>query len=225
MRLKGFDGEEVVLTLDPSKSPQDNAQALYQEATRKERAQDKLPSLLAGAESLVRRLEALAQGLKEGTTSPEAIARELPGEKRAPGLEGKQERRLPYRRYKSSGGLEIRVGRGSRDNDTLTFRHSHPEDVWLHARGRSGAHVILRWRKEGNPPQRDLAEAATLAALHSGSRTSGTVPVDWTRRKYVRKPRRAPPGTVLPDRVQTLFVVPDPELPDRLQEEFGVDEE
>ncbi|MDG2282983.1 MAG: hypothetical protein P8L45_07655, partial [Longimicrobiales bacterium] len=72
--------------------------------------------------------------------------------------------------------------------------------------------VILRWTGPGAPPARDLEEAAALAALHSKARTSGTVPVDWTLRKYVRKPRGSAPGSVVPDRVQTLFVSPDPEL-------------
>ena len=85
-------------------------------------------------------------------------------------------------------------------------------DVWLHARHSAGAHVILRWPGPGNPPARDLQEAATLAALHSKARTSGSVPVDWTLRKYVRKPRKAPPGRVSIDRAQTLFVEPDPAL-------------
>jgi predicted ribosome quality control (RQC) complex YloA/Tae2 family protein len=119
---------------------------------------------------------------------------------------------LPYRVFRSSGGLEIRVGRGARHNDELTFRHSAPGDVWLHARHVGGAHVILRWPGPGNPPARDLAEAATLAALHSKARTSGSVPVDWTLRKYVRKPRKAPPGRVAADRVATLFVRPEPAL-------------
>jgi predicted ribosome quality control (RQC) complex YloA/Tae2 family protein len=114
--------------------------------------------------------------------------------------------------FRSSGGLEIRVGRGARHNDELTFRHSSPGDVWLHARHVGGAHVILRWPGPGNPPARDLAEAATLAALHSKARTSGSVPVDWTLRKYVRKPRKSPPGRVAVERVETLFVRPEPSL-------------
>ena len=69
--------------------------------------------------------------------------------------------------------------------------------------------MILRWNGPGNPPARDLEEAAILAALHSKARTSGSAPVDWTLRKYVRKPRGAKPGSVLPDRVRTLFVEPD----------------
>ena len=79
--------------------------------------------------------------------------------------------------------------------------------------------MILRWRGADNPPARDLAEAAVLAALHSRARTSGTAPVDWTRRKHVRKPRKAPPGSVVPARVQTLFVEPDPALEERLRVE------
>jgi predicted ribosome quality control (RQC) complex YloA/Tae2 family protein len=78
--------------------------------------------------------------------------------------------------------------------------------------------VILRWPGPGGPPARDLEEAATLAALHSKARTSALVPVDWTLRKHVRKPRGAGPGTVVPARVRTLFVRPDPALADSLEE-------
>ncbi|HSG47283.1 MAG TPA: hypothetical protein VLA43_05620, partial [Longimicrobiales bacterium] len=63
---------------------------------------------------------------------------------------------------------------------------------------------------------RDLEEAAVLAALHSRARTSGSVAVDWTLRKYVRKPRGAPPGAVTPDRLKTVMVRPDAALMARL---------
>ncbi|MBM4373176.1 MAG: DUF814 domain-containing protein, partial [Deltaproteobacteria bacterium] len=105
---------------------------------------------------------------------------------------------------------------GARFNDELTFHHSAPGDVWLHARHAAGAHVVLRWGKQGNPPHRDLEEAAVLAALHSKARTSGLVPVDWTLRKHVRKPRGSPPGTVVPDRVRTVMARPDASLLEKL---------
>jgi predicted ribosome quality control (RQC) complex YloA/Tae2 family protein len=108
------------------------------------------------------------------------------------------------------------VGRGARHNDDLTFHHSAPNDVWLHARHSAGAHVVLRWPGPGNPPAKDLAEAGSLAALHSKARTSKSVPIDWTLRKYVRKPRGSAPGSVVPDRVKTIFVDPDPTLKDTL---------
>jgi predicted ribosome quality control (RQC) complex YloA/Tae2 family protein len=124
----------------------------------------------------------------------------------------------PYRLYRTSGGLEVRVGRNARANDDLTFRHSAPDDVWLHAQSVPGSHVILRWPDaEGAPPARDLEEAATIAAVHSRARSSGLVAVDWTRRKYVRKPRGAPPGSVTIQRVKTLFVEPVEEVAERLR--------
>ncbi|MGW8266372.1 MAG: NFACT RNA binding domain-containing protein [Longimicrobiales bacterium] len=217
--LEGFDGGEVRIALDPTMSPQENAQALYQEAARRERARARLPALLAEAEKGVLELERTKEELEKGILSPRDASARIPEKGSAPGPGRKQKSRIPFRRYFSSGGLEIRVGRSSRENDTLTFRHAHPQDIWLHARDRAGAHVVLRWRGEGNPPHRDLAEAAILAAVFSGARTSGTVPVDWTRRKYVRKPRKAPPGSVAVARARTLFVEPDPGLPARLKRE------
>ncbi|HEX5726329.1 MAG TPA: NFACT RNA binding domain-containing protein, partial [Longimicrobiaceae bacterium] len=127
--------------------------------------------------------------------------------------------RKPFRVYRTSGGLEVRVGRTSRDNDRLTFGHAAPGDVWLHARSVPGSHVVLRWSAEGSPPARDLEEAGVLAAWFSKARSSGTVAVDWTRRKHVRKPRGAPPGRVTVQHAKTLFVSPDPALEERLREE------
>jgi predicted ribosome quality control (RQC) complex YloA/Tae2 family protein len=217
-RVTGFHGEPVTIPLDPSKSPQENADDLYREAGRLERAREKLPPLLEEAGEKVQGLEELREDLRDGRLSPEEAESRLPGEAGRPGVPGRTEdARLPYLRFRSSGGLEIRVGRGSSENDALTFRHSRPDDVWLHAREAAGAHVVLRWDKPEAPPGRDLTEAAVLAALNSQARSAGVVPVDWTRRKYVRKPRGARPGTVLPRETRTVFVEPDPELPGRLR--------
>jgi len=215
--LRGFHGEEVTLSLDPSLSPHQNAEALYQEAARKERALKRLPPLLKRAKARMEKLSLLKERFLVGEISPEELRTHLPAaaRRRSGGVRG-ENLRLPYKRFRSSGGLEIRVGRGSGDNDALTFQHARPEDVWLHARDAAGAHVVLRWQEKEAPPAKDLTEAAVLAALHSRSRSAGVVPVDWTRKKYVRKGRKAPPGTVIPDRIRTLFVEPDPELPGRL---------
>jgi len=217
VRLEGFDGEMLDVTLDPSKSPQQNAADLYADAAKARRARERLPGLIDRARRAVEALETLLERALAGEASSEELRVALP-ERTAPrgAPEGDA---LPYRTFRSSGGLEIRVGRGARHNDDLTFHHSSPDDVWLHARHAAGAHVVLRWPGPGNPPGRDLAEAAALAALHSKARTSGRVPVDWTRRKYVRKPRHAPAGSVRIERARTLFVEPDPELLERLAPE------
>jgi predicted ribosome quality control (RQC) complex YloA/Tae2 family protein len=214
--LMGFDEKEVEISLDPSLSPQDNAQALYREASKAERARAGLPSLLSQVQEEVEKLKGLEEKLATGEMEPREVEALLPGKPSRVPPPGVRETRLPYRRYRSNGGLEIRVGRGGTDNDALTFKHARPDDVWLHVREASGAHVVLRWEGQGKPPAADLAEAAILAALSSKARGAKTVPVDWTRRKYVRKPRKAPAGAVIPERVETLFVEPDPELPERL---------
>jgi len=127
----------------------------------------------------------------------------------------------PYREYRSSGGLDIWVGRGSASNDELTFRIADAEDVWMHARDVAGAHVVLRWTRPDPPPPRDLAEAAAIAAWHSRSRGSTVAPVDWTRRKHVRKPRGGPPGLVLVDKVKTVNARPSAALERALRREDG----
>jgi len=217
--LPGFDGEEVTVTLDPALAPQENAARYYDRAGRAERARERLPALIRKSEKKESALAKLSDRVGAGTASEEEIRQALPErELRARTPEGESIPGLPYRVYRTSGGLEVRVGRGSGSNDDLTFRHSRPDDIWLHARDSAGAHVILRWEARGAPPARDLQEAAVLAAVNSKARTSGSVPVDWTPRKHVRKPRKSAPGSVVPDRVKTLFVEPDPTLPDRLRE-------
>ncbi|MBI4520003.1 MAG: DUF814 domain-containing protein [Gemmatimonadetes bacterium] len=220
--LEGFDGEPVSLRMDPRLTPTENAARLYDEAGRAERARERLPAVLTHTRDRVRRLEETLASPDAATVTPELLKELLPAELAGRRVStGDEEPALPYRRYRTSGGLEVRVGRSARANDVLTFHHSRPDDLWLHARHAAGAHVILRWNRPDNPPARDLLEAATLAALHSRARTSGMVPVDWTRRKYVRKPRGSPPGAVVPDRVRTLFVEPDAGVERRLRSGWG----
>ena len=213
--LRSFEGEDVEVELDPKLEPHDNAASYYDRAARSERAGERLPDMIDEASRDRDRLRALLDGAGTGDADAEEIRAALPPTA-SPDSGPDRGTPLPYRVFRSSGGLEIRVGRGAKHNDDLTFRHSAPDDVWMHARHAAGAHVVLRWSGEGSPPQRDLHEAGTLAALHSKARTSGSVPVDWTRRKYVRKPRGAAPGSVVPDRVSTIFVAPDERLLEKL---------
>ena len=215
--LTGFDGEPVEVELDPELQPQENAAAYYDRAARSERAAERIPRLMEEATERLERLIELRTRAEAGEADVDEIRAAVPT---APDQKSRRTSgpNLPYRTFRSSGGLEIRVGRGAKHNDDLTFHHSAPDDIWLHARHAAGAHVILRWQSDDNPPARDLAQAGVLAAVHSRARTSTSVPVDWTRRKYVRKPRGSAPGAVVPDRVQTLFVRPDEEIVEELAE-------
>jgi predicted ribosome quality control (RQC) complex YloA/Tae2 family protein len=219
--LPDFDGGEVEVALDPKLKPHENAERLYDEARRRARAEARLPELLATAEKELERWSGAVAALERGETPAwvEGALRRGEGKERKAAPQPGE--RMPYRLYRTSGGIEVRVGRSSKDNDRLTFGHAAHADVWLHARSVPGSHVVLRWTEEGSPPARDLEEAAVLAALYSKARTSGTVAVDWTRRKYVRKPRGAPPGRVTLIHAKTIFVAPDPAVEERLRVDAG----
>ncbi|MDQ4079307.1 MAG: NFACT RNA binding domain-containing protein [Gemmatimonadota bacterium] len=173
------------------------AERLYKEARKMERALEELPPRIAALEA--------------APTSSSSTKRRT-----APVVKA-DTKRLPYRSYRSSGGIEILVGRGARSNDELTYDIARPDDVWLHARDLTGAHVVMRWTQKGPPPSRDLHEAAALAAWHSRARGSTVVPVDWTRRRHVRRARGGPPGRAIVERAKTVMARPTPELERRLR--------
>ncbi|MBQ1391622.1 MAG: hypothetical protein IIY82_07715, partial [Firmicutes bacterium] len=82
-----------------------------------------------------------------------------------------------------------------------------PEEMWLHAKDMPGSHVIIR--KEGEIPQETLKEAALLAAWFSKGQRSSLVPIDYTLRKYVKKPSGALPGKVIYTHHKTAYMTPD----------------
>jgi predicted ribosome quality control (RQC) complex YloA/Tae2 family protein len=105
-------------------------------------------------------------------------------------------------------GSRILVGRSPVENAELTFRHARPSDVWLHAQGIPGAHVIVARDDRSAPPEEDLELAASLAAFYSRGKSAGSVPVDYTLRKHVRKQRSAPPGLVWYTHARTILAQP-----------------
>jgi hypothetical protein len=201
------DGSEAAVprTGDPHETPITLAERLYKEVRAMERGLERLPA----------RIAALEAGARLKTPSPRP---------RSPrGTASGGGKRLPYKSYRTSGGIEVLVGRGARANDELTYDIAKPDDVWMHARDVTGAHVVMRWSQEGAPPARDLHEAAALAAWYSRARGSVVVPVDWTRRRHVRRARGGPPGRALVERAQTVMARPTAELERRLR--TGRDEE
>jgi predicted ribosome quality control (RQC) complex YloA/Tae2 family protein len=115
------------------------------------------------------------------------------------------------RMFTGAEGETILVGKTGPANDRLTFKLAAPEDFWLHAHGRPGAHVVIR-NPDGRakPARGTLEQAAVLAAWFSSGREDSGVEVHWTRRKHVRRLRGAPPGTVTLKRFETVRVRPAP---------------
>ncbi len=123
----------------------------------------------------------------------------------------KQQRQLPASkpyRFRSADGIEIVVGRNSIQNDRLT-QAAAGNEMWLHAKDMPGSHVIIRTEEE--VPLTTLRQAALLAAWYSKGKNSSTVPVDYTLRKYVKKPSGTAPGKVIYTHQKTAYVTAEEE--------------
>lgn len=112
------------------------------------------------------------------------------------------------RRFVSSDGFEILVGKKAKDNDYLTFRIARSLDLWLHAADYPGSHVVVRNQNKKEIPNRTLVEAAELAAFYSDAREQPKAGVNYTQKKFVNKPRRAAAGLVSLASFKTIHVEP-----------------
>ena len=119
-------------------------------------------------------------------------------------------------KFVSSDGIMIYVGKNNRQNDALTLQTARSENIWLHAKNIPGSHVMIDF--EGEPPETTLREAASLAGFYSQARASSAVPIDYTPRKFVKKPSGARPGMVIYSTNRTVYVTPDSALVQRLRE-------
>ncbi len=112
------------------------------------------------------------------------------------------------RRFISTDGFEILVGKKATDNDYLTFRVARSLDTWMHAADYPGSHVVIRNANRKEIPNRTLLEAAQLAAFYSSGRSQTKAAVHYTQKKFVNKPKRAAPGLVSLASFKTILVEP-----------------
>jgi len=281
----------VVIPLEPGLTPVENVQAYFRRYTKAKKTLEKAEPQWEQGRAEIAYLQGVLQALEQAETSLELqeIAEELrqegylkselrdqrkkPAEKRGERAEwgkakeqrGEKSTSAP-RRFISSDGYEILVGKNNRQNDYLTFKVAKPEDIWLHTKDIPGSHVLIRvreladeptpanisrpvaeepttaatiWQRAageepalaaasqtargvqrggfGNEteitlvygvPETTLREAAALAAHFSQARHSSNVPVDYTLRRYVKKPAGARPGMVIYTHQKTLYVNP-----------------
>ena len=114
---------------------------------------------------------------------------------------------IPFKQFEHEG-FQIWVGKSAANNDVLTLKHSHKNDMWLHAKDVSGSHVLIKWKPGKDFSNKVLKRAAELAAYYSKSKGSTLVPVSYTLKKFVRKPKGALPGQVIIDKEEVLLVEP-----------------
>lgn len=217
-RITLGDGEGVCeIALDPKLTAMQNAQRYFEKVKSARAAQEQAAlrtgSLRQRVISGVRLLEDLEsvttqQQLKEYLQVNNAeLDRFGLGEKAA------KREELPFRMFTVDGGFEVWAGKSSKNNDLLTTKYARPDDLWFHARGSSGSHVVLRADSgKGEPGKKAKEQAASIAAYYSKMKNASMVPVAMTYKKYVRKPKGAPPGTVVIEREKVIFA--EPGLPD-----------
>ena len=205
----------VRIELDPPKSPIELAQDLFKKSKRLKRGLDVAHQRLHAVEA------ELAQLLRVQDELPEAALDRLAAELESQGVsitapqEAARKRRqagerLPYREFVSADAATVFVGRSAADNDRLTLRVARPHDLWLHARGVTGAHVVVPLTKGKSCSPETLVDAATLAAHFSDLRGENIVDVIYTPRRFVRKRRSSPLGSVALDREKVIALRLEP---------------
>jgi predicted ribosome quality control (RQC) complex YloA/Tae2 family protein len=199
----------VVIALDPTLTPVENAQRYFEKYQKAKRALEDVPNLIEKAQAELATLEQLGVDLELATNWPEIdeVVHTLQGmgvwRGKAPSRSGGG-KSAPLRLV-TGEGIVIWVGRNSRQNEQVTFEKGGPLDLWLHARGVPGAHVII---KDAAPPEHVIEQAAALAAYYSAQRQNTRVEVDVTERRHVRKIKGAGQGMVTYRNERTLAVAP-----------------
>lgn len=216
---------ELVIPLDPAKGPQANMEDYFKKHRKYVAAEREIRPRLEHAERELDTLRAERAAIERGAWQPPpqpplatTIRPRVPEQSRGNEL---QKRSGPFRRFTSADGLPIYVGRNARENEELTFRLAKSEDLWLHAQGVPGSHVVVRLEKGTEPPPETLRDAATLALLYSDLKKSGKGEVIYTRKRYVRKLKGKPPGTVMVTQEKRLFVTLDRARLDRIKQRQG----
>jgi len=113
-----------------------------------------------------------------------------------------------FRIFQSPSGRKIYISKKKEDAYDLTFKIAKPNDYFFHTKDAPGAHTVLILDEKKDPPIGDIEITAQLAALFSSQKNSSVVPVQYTKRKYVRKPRKSPQGFVVLEREKVIFVKP-----------------
>lgn len=113
-----------------------------------------------------------------------------------------------FRTFDLGDNYTLYVGKNAKNNDELTMKFAKPNDMWLHARGSSGSHAVLRLNKDEKPPKYIMEKAGGICAYYSGQKNAGLAPVAYTLKKYVRKPKGANPGSVVISKEKVIMVKP-----------------
>lgn len=216
----GFEtGDPVVIRLDPSISVRENIEKRYAQAKRMKKAEPIIRARFEETQSKLNQINAISAKLESASTVGE-IDEILPmldmfcienaaaaPEPAAQGQNrGKKAKHKPFKTFRAADGTPILVGKSAKDNIELTFRYARGNDVWLHACGAAGSHVVA---KAVNPSPETILDAALLAMHYSAFARSSGAEIQITQAKYLKKIKTGAAGKVEVHNEKTMYVRAD----------------
>jgi len=202
------------IELDALKTPAENAAVMLKKAKKYGRRRQLLPERFKEVEKErdeLRETLSMAENGHEIAKVEEWLRKRGYQKKMDKGERKPPERggQAHPRQYTTTDGWRVLAGRNNKENDVLTHKVAAQNDVWFHAHGYPGSHVILkREGRKDEPSKQTLEEAAAIAAFWSKGKSAKKVPVVYTLAKYVSKPKGGAPGQALVKREKTLMVEP-----------------
>ena len=216
--------EEIEIRLDPNLTPAENAQKYFKKYNKEKRTFVALQDQIKQNNEELLYLESVLTSVS--ACSDEYDIKEIRSELFEQGFlkrpknnknnKQKNNKKAKPLHYISSDGFHIYVGKNNTQNDELTLRFAKPWDIWFHTKDIAGSHVIVVSNGK-DIPNSTLNEAANLAAYYSKAAISSLVPVDYTPKKFVKKPNGAKPGMVIYETNKTAYITPDEKLIENLE--------
>ena len=203
---------EVAIEADENDSITEAAEKLFKRYTKARNAKGEIETRLRDTAAELKKLDAKAAAIELAIADRDEVRlAELTGARKDTTVKAKTRKNVApsgVRRFVSSDGLEILVGKKAKDNDLLTFRVAKSLDTWMHAADYPGSHVVIRNPNRKDIPHRTLLEAAQLAAFYSQGKAQPKAAVHYTQKKFVNKPKGAIAGLVSLASFKTILVEP-----------------
>lgn len=196
------DMAEIEIPLKSDLSARQNLEWYLKKYSKAKRGRDLIAKNIARTKKQIEKLEGIVERIDGGEEIPLPSRGSKSRPERVPDILDK------LLRLRVSDDFEIVIGRKARENDFISTQLGRPHDWWFHTRIFRGSHILLRCFRKSSPDIELIRVCCALAAWYSKARFSQNVPVDYTQIRYVRKPRKSPPGYVIYTDQKTVYVDP-----------------
>ena len=202
-----YTNEQITIPLKDNLTPQKNAELFYRKGKNQKLEIDNLYQNLDKKEEQLQLFESQLEEINNFESLKEMRKFLKENKIKVTNLQENEPDELPFKVFEYQD-FQILVGKNSKNNDLLTQKYAYKEDLWLHARGVAGSHVVIKYRAGKPFPKSVIEKAASLAAYYSKRKTDSLCPVIVTPKKYVRKPKGAALGAVVVEREDVVMVEP-----------------